>query len=257
MTTDQPALVRVLRRNRAVVLATLAVVTLLAGTYLVLGAGVRMNAAPTAMAAASWTPPYAGMMFVMWALMMVAMMLPGAAPMILLFAAISRRGHPGVAALRRTAAFGFAYVCVWVAFAAAATGLQWGLTRMMLLSPAMTMESPVISGALFVAAGIYQLLPIKQACLRHCRAPTEFLASHWRAGAAGALRMGLRHGLLCLGCCWMLMGLLFVGGIMNLVWIATLALIVFIEKAIPQGDLAGRALAVGLLAWGTTVLIFA
>lgn len=257
MTTAQPALVRVLRRDRVVVLAALAVVTLLAWAYLVLGAGVPMDAAPMAMAAAPWTPRYAGVMFVMWALMMVAMMLPGAAPMILLFAAISRRGYPGVAALRRTAAFGFAYVCVWVLFAAVATGLQWGLTRMMLLSPAMAVESPAISGALFVTAGLYQFLPVKQACLRHCRAPTEFLASHWRAGAAGALRMGLRHGLWCLGCCWVLMGLLFVGGIMNLLWIAALALIVFIEKAIPRGKLAGRLLAVGLLAWGTTVLMFA
>ena len=257
MTMAQPALVRVLRRDRVVVLATLGVVALLAWTYLVLGAGVRLDAAPMVTAAAPWTLRYAGVMFVMWALMMVAMMLPGAAPMILLFAMISRRGHPGVAALRRTTAFGFAYVCVWLTFAAFATGPQWGLTRMMLLSPAMTVDSQMVSGALFVAAGIYQFLPVKQACLRHCRAPTEFLAAHWRAGAAGALRMGLRHGLWCLGCCWALMGLLFVGGIMNLLWIAALALIVFIEKAIPRGKLAGRLVAVGLLAWGAAVLVFA
>ena len=257
MTTGQPALMRVLRRDRVVVLAALGVVALLAWTYLVLGAGVRMDATPMVTDAASWTPRYAGVMFAMWALMMVAMMLPGAAPMILLFAAISRRGHPGAAALRRTAAFGFAYVCVWAIFAAVATGLQWGLTQMMLLSPALTVDSPIVSGAFFVAAGIYQLLPIKQACLRHCRAPTEFLARHWRAGTTGALRMGLRHGLLCVGCCWMLMGLLFVGGAMNLLWIAALAVIVFIEKAIPRGKLAGRVLAAGLVAWGATVLIFA
>ena len=257
MMTAQPALMRVHRRDRVVVLAALGVVALLAWTYVVLGAGVRMDATPMAMEAVSWTPRYAGVMFAMWALMMVAMMLPGAAPMILLFAAISRRGHPGAAALRRTAAFGFAYVCVWAIFAAVATGLQWGLTRAMLLSPAMTVDSRMVSGALFVAAGIYQLLPIKEACLRHCRAPTEFLASHWRTGAAGALRMGLRHGLLCVGCCWVLMGLLFVGGIMNLFWVATLALVVFIEKAIPRGTLAGRLGAVGLLAWGAMVLIFA
>jgi predicted metal-binding membrane protein len=257
MTAAQPTLARVLRRDRVVVLSALGIVALLAWAYLVLGAGVRMDVAPMAMEAASWTPRYAGVMFAMWALMMVAMMLPGAAPMILLFAAISRRGHPGAAALRRTAAFGFAYVCVWAIFAAVATGLQWELTRMMLLSPALTVDSPMVSGALFVAAGIYQLLPIKQACLRHCRAPTEFLARHWRAGTTGALRMGLRHGLLCVGCCWMLMGLLFVGGIMNLLWIAALALIVFIEKAIPQGKLAGRVLAAGLVAWGATVLMFA
>lgn len=216
-----------------------------------------MGVAPMMTVAASWTPRYVGVMFVMWALMMVAMMLPGAAPMILLFAAISRRGHSGVAALRRTAAFGFTYVCVWVTFAALATGIQWSLTRIMLLSPAMTVDSPMVSGALFAAAGIYQLLPIKQACLRHCRAPTEFLASHWRAGTVGALQMGLRHGFWCLGCCWMLMGLLFVGGIMNLLWIAALALIVFVEKAIPQGPLVGHLLAVGLVAWGITVLMVA
>ena len=149
-----------------------------------------------AMTAALWTPRCAGVMFVMWALMMVAMMLPG------------------VAALRRTAVFGFAYVCVWVLFAAVATGL------------------------------------------RHCRAPTGFLASHWRAGAAGALRMGVRHGLFCLGCCRVLMGLLFVGGAMNLLWIVALAVIVFVEKAIPRGKLAGRLVAVGLLAWGGAVLVF-
>jgi len=257
MTATQPALMRILRRDRAVVLTALGAVALLAWTYLVLGAGVPIDAAPMAMEATSWTPHYASVMFAMWTLMMVAMMLPGAAPMILLFAAISGRGHPGAAALRRTAAFGFAYVCVWAIFAAVATGLQWGLTRMMLLSPALTVDSPMVSGALFVAAGAYQLLPIKQACLRHCRAPTEFLARHWRAGTTGALRMGLRHGLLCVGCCWMLMGLLFVGGAMNLLWIAALAVIVFIEKEIPRGKLAGRVLAAGLVAWGATVLIFA
>ena len=128
---------------------------------------------------------------------------------------------------------------------------------MMLLSPAMAVESPVVSGALFMAAGSYQFLPVKQACLRHCRAPTGFLASHWRAGAAGALRMGVRHGLVCLGCCRVLMGLLFVGGAMNLLWIVALAVIVFVEKAIPRGKLAGRLVAVGLLAWGGgAVLVF-
>ncbi len=224
MTIAEPALVRVLRRDRVVVLATLGVVALLAWTYLVLGAGVRMDAAPM-VTAAPWTPRYAGVMMTMWALMLVAMMLPSAAPMILLFAAITRRAHPGVAAVQRTAAFGFGYICVWLPFAAFATGIQWGLTRMMLLSPAMTLDSPMVSGALFLAAG--------------------------------APRTGLRHGLRCLGCCWMLMGLLFVGGVMNLLWIAALALIVLIEKAIPRGPLVGRALGVGLVACGITVLIVA
>jgi predicted metal-binding membrane protein len=250
MRAAAPGLEYVLRRDRALVLTALIIVVTLAWGYLLLGAGLDRRAMPPGVDTGSWTPGHAGMMLTMWVLMMAAMMLPSAAPMLLLFAAVCRKGRPGSDALRRTGAFGVAYVFVWAAFAAVATGVQWELERLMLLSPGMALESGMIAGLLFVAAGVYQLLPLKRACLRHCRSPMEFLAGHWRTGVSGALRMGFQHGAFCLGCCWVLMGLLFVGGLMNLVWIASLALLVFIEKAVPTGLLAGRVIALGLIAWG-------
>jgi predicted metal-binding membrane protein len=252
-----PALERVLRRDRALVLTALVIVVTLAWVYLLLGAGLDVRAMPVGMGALAWTLRHAGLMLAMWVLMMAAMMLPSAAPTLLLFAAVCRKGHAGNDALRRTSAFGVAYLCVWAAFAVVATSVQWGLERLMLLSPSMALGSGTIAGLLFVAAGIYQLLPLKRACLRHCRSPMEFLASHWRAGVAGAFCMGFRHSAFCLGCCWVLMGLLFVGGLMNLLWIAGLALIVFVEKATPAGPLAGRVIAAGLTMWGVAQIVAA
>lgn len=249
MIAAAPALERVLRRDRALVLTVLAIVVMLAWVYLLLGAGLDRGAMPAGMGAMGWTLGHAGMMLAMWVLMMAAMMLPSAAPTFLLFAAVCRKERAESDALGRTGAFGVAYLCVWAAFAVIATSVQWGLDRLMLL-PGMVLGSGTIAGLLFVAAGIYQLLPLKRACLRHCRSPMEFLAGHWHAGAAGAFRMGFQHGTFCLGCCWVLMGLLFIGGLMNLLWIAGLALMVFVEKAAPAGPLAGRLIAFGLIVWG-------
>lgn len=240
----------VLHSDRALVLTTLGAVVLLSWGYLLLGTGVSVHAMALDMTVGSWTVTHAAMMLAMWVLMMAAMMLPSAVPMLLLFSAISRKKCPGSEALRRAGAFGVAYVCVWAAFAAAATAMQWKLERLMLLSPGMALESGTIAGLLFAAAGVYQFLPFKRACLRRCRSPLEFLAGHWRPGISGALRMGLQHGAFCLGCCWVLMGLLFVGGLMNLLWIASLTLIVFVEKVAPGGVFAGRMTGLGLIAWG-------
>jgi len=247
----------VLRRDRAVVLTALGVATLLAWAYLLVGAGMDMPAGDVT-APMAWTPGSVGVMFVMWAVMMVAMMLPSAAPMILLFATIDRRraaasGTP----YRATALFALAYVAVWMGFSGAATAAQWGLDRARLLSPAMASSSAVLAGLLFMAGGLYQFTPLKQACLRQCRSPLDFLTGHWRAGALGAFRMGLRHGLFCVGCCWAVMALLFVGGLMNMVWIAALALFVLLEKTAPAGGPLGRAAGVGLILWGGATLIAA
>jgi predicted metal-binding membrane protein len=249
MPAATPAADRILRRDRVLVLAILAIVVLLAWTYLLLGAGMDVPAGPMDVSL-SWTPGYVGLVLAMWVLMMTAMMLPSAAPMLLLFATVCRKGRAAGDALRRTAVFGLAYVFVWVAFAVVATGVQWSLERAMLLSPGMTLESRTIAGLVFVAAGAYQLLPLKRACLRHCRSPMEFLAGQWRPGGFGAFRMGLRHGAFCLGCCWMLMGLLFVGGLMNVLWIAALALVAFIEKIAPATSVVSRVIALGLIVWG-------
>lgn len=137
----------------------------------------------------------------------------------------------------------------------AATLSQWGLERLALLSPMdMTTTSARLGGLLFLAAGLYQLTPLKQACLAVCRSPFDFVVNHWRDGAAGALRMGLGHGLYCLGCCWILMALLFVGGVMNLLWIAAIAIFVLLEKTIPLGDVSGRFAGVAMILVGAVSL---
>ena len=161
-----------------------------------------------------WTVQYAAMIFLMWVIMMAAMMLPSAAPAILLVIALTKQRGERYA-IRASGEFAFGYVAVWGAFSLIATGLQWGLDRAGLLSETMASGSVVLAALLLFAAGVYQLTPWKQACLRHCRSPLEFLTRYWRQGPLGPMRAGAWHGAFCLGCCWMLMGLLFVGGLMN------------------------------------------
>jgi predicted metal-binding membrane protein len=188
-----------------------------------------------------WTAGYFVLMFLMWAVMMVGMMLPSAAPMILLYDHVRERQEAKGASLAGTAVFAAGYLAAWALFSLAATGAQWALERLALLSPMMDSASPWLGGGLLILAGLYQWTPLKNACLVHCRAPITYLAHHWRTGRAGAFRMGLHHGLFCVGCCWVLMALLFVFGVMNLLWIAALAIFVLLEKVLPRGDLVGRA----------------
>jgi predicted metal-binding membrane protein len=229
----------------------------------VLGAGIEMETMDMGggqmMAMMpEWTPAYGLVVFLMWAVMMVAMMLPSAAPVTLLVSSIARkRREAGAASGLSTAPFVFGYLAVWFAFAAAATVLQWQLDAAELLSETMALGSKLVAGGVLVIAGIYQWTPLKHACLRHCRSPLEFILHHWRDGAPGAFVSGVRHGAFCLGCCWMLMALLFVGGIMNLAWIAGIALIVLLEKTLPWGGWMERATGVVLIAWGTLALAMA
>ena len=191
--------------------------------------------------------------FAMWAVMMAGMMTPSAAPVVLLVAGMNRRRGaqrvPGV-----VFAFGAGYLLIWVAFSAAAALSQWALHQAALLSPAMTTSSARLGAAILIAAGIYQLTPFKGTCLTHCRSPLGFLMSHWRDGTAGALRMGIAHGSYCLGCCWALMGVLFVVGVMNLLWVAAIAIFVLMEKVGPAGTLVARVAGVAMIAAGTYVL---
>lgn len=209
------------------------------------------------MTPAIWTPGYAVLMFFMWWVMMIAMMLPSAAPMILVFATVNRKqrdtGRPYVA----TGIFAFGYLAAWAAFSLVAVILQWAFELTGLLSPMLVATNVIFGGFLLLAAGIYQLTPIKHACLRRCRSPLEFLSAHWQRGAGGALRMGLLHGAVCVGCCWFLMGLMFFGGVMNLYWIAGLALFVLLEKTVPGGHWLGYAAGVALLVWGAGMLALA
>ena len=186
----------------------------------------------------------------MWAVMMVAMMLPSATPTILMFGSVSRRrriqGGPAVP----VAVFTLGYLAVWVFYAILAGVTQWELHRLALLSPSMAAASPLLAGGLLIAAGVYQWMPVKGTCLSHCRSPLHFFSTEWREGIGGALAMGMRHGTYCVGCCWLLMALLFVAGVMNLAWVAIIAGFVLLEKLVPRGERLGRLAGVALLVWG-------
>ena len=250
---------RALRRDRVLVVSCLLFVVALSWAYLLSGAGMMqaMGDMLMPMSTGPWTLERAVLVLVMWAVMMAAMMLPSAAPIILLYATISRRrserGDPASA----SGVFAFGYIAVWATFSLAATALQYGLENLALMSPMMQTTSIALAGTVLIVAGLYQWTPLKQACLRHCRSPLEFITAYWRPGARGAFVMGLRHGAYCLGCCWMLMLLLFVGGVMNFAWIAGLALFVLVEKLVPAGHWIGRAAGVLLVAWGTVTLLAA
>jgi len=187
-----------------------------------------------------WTATEFGLRLAMWAVMMVAMMVPTTAPMTLMYAAVARKAAAQHTPLAPTFVFVSGYLAMWTVFSLVATLAQYTLDRAALLSPMMVSSSAAFGAALLIAAGIYQFTPLKNACLRNCRTPAHFLSRYWRTGGLGAFRMGLRLGAVCVGCCWILMGLLFVGGVMNLLWIAATAIFVLLEKTIPFGDVAGR-----------------
>jgi len=273
----------VLRRDRQVVTVVLLAVIGLCWLYLLAGAGIGMyphemamldpssaelgpaaldRAGTTGMQMQSpeWTLGYTLLMFIMWWLMMIAMMLPSASPMVLLHATISRNGlppnddaaHAGSSrhVFRATTAFVGGYLVIWGGFSLVAVTAQWLLDREALLSPMMTTTNTLLGSGLLLAAGLWQLTPLKTVCLRHCRSPISFLSTHWRPGVAGALRMGIDHGIFCLGCCWFLMALLFFAGVMNLIWIVGLALFVLAEKLLPAGVAFGRVTGLVLIGWG-------
>ena len=252
----------ILRRDRLIGLAALMLFIIFAWWYLLHGAGMRgdMSSMPgmdmdmDMSTAHAWTPGYAWVVFLMWWVMMIAMMLPSSAPMILLYGLVSRHQEKRGGTPISNGAFLLGYLTVWGAFSGFATMLQWQLQSVALLSPTMALSSALFGGVILIAAGLYQLTPFRDACLQHCRGPLEFVSRHWMPGAAGAWKMGIRHGLYCLGCCWMLMALLFYGGVMNLYWIIGLAIYVFLEKLAPGGMLVSRVASGALIVWGALVL---
>ncbi|MBV9965159.1 MAG: DUF2182 domain-containing protein [Alphaproteobacteria bacterium] len=252
-----------LRHDRAVVLGSLALVVALAWAWLWLGAGIDMEemdmgGGQMMLMLPEWSLSYGLVVFAMWAVMMVAMMLPSAAPVTLLVANIARnRAASEGASGAGTVLFVIGYLAVWTGFAAGATLLQWALDDAGLMAETMALANRIAVGVVLIVAGIYQWTPFKEACLRHCRSPLQFLLFHWRDGRLGALKSGIGHGAYCLGCCWMLMALLFVGGIMNLAWIAAIALLVLIEKTLPRGAWLGRAIGIVLIVWGVVTLAMA
>ena len=245
----------VLKRDRAVVLSGLLGVSALAWGYIFYLARDMGNVDMAMVQLTPWAASEFLLMYVMWAVMMVAMMVPTAAPMILIFATVNRRRAERNVPFVSTGVFLLGYALVWSGFAAAATLAQWGLHSASLLSPMMETTNNVLGGIILVAAGAFQWSPIKYACLSNCRSPLGFIMSEWREGAGGALSMGLHHGLFCLGCCWVLMSLLFVLGVMNLLWIAALAAIVLVEKLSPGGHWVSRLTGLLLIAWGAAMVL--
>ena len=204
-----------------------------------------------------WDPGAVAYMFSMWAVMMAGMMTPSVAPMVLLYAAVGRRAADGYAPFAQTGWFFAGYLAVWITFSALATGAQWGLTSLALLTPMMAASSHRLGGGLLIAAGLYQLTPVKDICLSNCRSPLGFLMARggFRREPAGAFRLGMSHGVFCLGCCWALMALLFVGGVMNVLWIAGLSILILLEKIAPAGRLLSRISGALLAAAGLWLLL--
>lgn len=249
-------------RDRILIFTCVCLITALGWVYLIyldrqMSAAMehdRMMAAMGMTMQMAWTAADFLFTFAMWAVMMVGMMAPSATPMLLLFAGTrAGRGERGFSLT--LLAFALGYLIVWAAFSACASFGQWGLHRAVLLSGAMSISSPALGGSILIAAGAYQLTPWKRACLAHCRSPLGFLMTNWRDGMIGAFQMGVTHGTYCLGCCWALMCVLFAVGVMNLLWVAALAILVLVEKVGPVGAVIARLAGAALLGLGLAFII--
>jgi predicted metal-binding membrane protein len=265
------AIEAVLRRDRVIVAAALVMLTALAwayvwwlGTDMEIGgmdmSGFRMIPAGMGLmmpTSAPWTATEFAFVFAMWAVMMIGMMTPSVTPMILIYARVGRQAARQGKPLAASAYFAAGYLLTWTGFAVAATSAQWALERAALLTPMMAAASDMFSGAVLIAAGVYQWTPLKDACLRQCQSPLLFIQRHggFRSDLLGTLALGARHGAYCVGCCWVLMALLFVGGVMNVLWIAAIAILVLAEKVIPAGRVISRIAGVGLFAGGAWLLV--
>ena len=251
-----------LDRERLIIGIALAAITAAAWAYMIheargmdLGGvchclGMVMGGA----AAADWSLGSLLPLFLMWAGMMVAMMLPSAMPMILTFASVTRKGRSQRRPYVPVGVFVAGYITIWSLFSAVAALAQWLLHQQALLSPAMASTSAWLGGGLLLGAGVFQFTPLKHACLAHCRTPFEFIMTRWREGGSGAFAMGIEHGAFCTGCCWALMALLFVLGVMNILWIASLTILVALEKMLPRSTWLSTATGILLISWGACVL---
>src|SRR5262245_48325216 len=267
------ALETVLRRDRWVVGGAIGIIVALAWGYVLWLAndmdmggmdmsGFRMIPAGIGImlpANEPWRAIEFAYVFVMWAVMMVGMMAPSAAPMILMYARIGRQGRIAGKPLAATGWFAAGYVLAWIGFSLAATLIQWMLERQALLDPRMASASNTLGAVVLIATGIYQWTPLKDVCLAQCRTPFGFLMRHggFRGDVPGCLALGLRHGAYCVGCCWVLMALLFVVGVMNVLWIALLALLVLVEKLAPWGRWVARAAGFACIAAGVRMVFSA
>ncbi len=212
--------------------------------------GMKMSGPDTQ----AWSPNELLPLSIMWSEMMIAMMLPSAAPMILMFAAVNRKRRLDQRPFVPTGIFAGGYFISWTLFSIALAVVQWALHSAAILSPRMASQSDWFAGSILIVTGIFQWTPMKQSCLAKCRTPLDFLLTEWREGPAGALKMGLKQGAFCIGCCWLLMVLLFVAGVMNLWWIALITIFVLIEKLIPRGLWFARGTGLLLAGWGICLI---
>lgn len=258
---------RVLKHDRVIVLSALTLVLMVAWIYTLAGIGMSMNAfemsgmsnliatdIPLIITYTSWDGMHFIFMLAMWWLMMIAMMLPSAAPTILLTAALNRRSKAEKSPYGKTGFFAAGYLIVWLGFSLIAVFCQWVLEHNGFINNMMQNSSNILAASLLIMAGTWQYTPIKQACLRHCRSPVDFLTRNRRPGNQGAFIMGLHHGAYCLGCCWFLMGLLFVVCIMNVYWIIGLTLFVLVEKLFSKGPLFGQVSGIVMIMVGILLL---
>jgi predicted metal-binding membrane protein len=252
----------IIKQDRMIVIAGVVAVVAIAWGYTIYlaqsDAVTGMSMGVAAGNVRSWSGVDFSLMYLMWAVMMVAMMVPSAAPMILLFATVNRRRKEQSRPFVSTGVFLSGYLVVWAGFALGATLGNWGLHQASLLTSMMGgSSSGYLGGGLLIAAGLFQWSQLKYACLTHCRSPLSFLMSDWKDGTGGAFKMGLLHGRYCLGCCWILMALLFVLGVMNLVWIAALAAFVLAEKVAPARVKMSKVTGGLLVGWGAWAVMAA
>ncbi len=256
---DTPTIANGARHDRPIILAAVAAVVAVAWIYVAIRAqgmsDMGAMGSATQIQLKAWTTVDLLVLFVMWTIMMIGMMLPSAVPLILNFAAETRHKRQDAQVFAPATALALGYVAVWTGFSVVATIGQWALHEAALLSPMMVSTSPVLSGVLLLAAGVYQLTPMQYNLLKRCRQPLQFLRLNWREGTGGAFVMGLEHGAYCLGCCFVLMGILFFGGVMNLLLLAAVTVFVLIEKALPYGNIAGRVSGPLMIAVGIYVLV--
>lgn len=251
-----------LRRDRIVIGGALFAIVALAWIYLLNTprtmqmSGMTMPDTPELVMSMTWSAPDFLLMFVMWTMMMIGMMTPSAAPMILIYGRVARQPGLQGPAFASSTWFAAGYLLSWTAFSLAATIAQYALDHAALLTLGMYLANTRIAGVVLIAAGIYQWTPLKDSCLKQCRSPLAFIQEHggFRRTISGALNLGFRHGLYCIGCCWVLMALLFAGGVMNLVWIAAIAVLVLVEKVVPAGRIVGRIAGAGLVLGGLWII---
>ena len=234
--------------NRSAIIITIFSLILFSWYYMFYG--MTMNMAPVA----SWSNLDVAMLFLMWAIMMAGMMLPSALPVILLVERINTKRQANGLSYTPTLFFSFGYLLSWCFYSLSITWLQYSLHHLEILNAMMISDNALFSASLLVIAGGYQFSPFKQQCLQFCRSPLSLISSQWREGIIGALRLGIKHGSYCLGCCWSLMALLFVTGVMNLTWIFILTMVVLVEKLAPKGDVFSKFLGAGLIIYGLSYL---